>query len=135
MRDASATLLAARRALHEGLGGGEGFRLEQDGADSAIAAVAADAELGIRAIHQVADHLADAFVVEQDGNTARPKVHSHSLAHDQGVGVADFKAVSIDQRNCERAEGDEPLKGLHRSIKVLRVHFVSLSGADCRTLR
>jgi hypothetical protein len=49
--------------------------------------------------HEIADELANAFVIEKNRHASRGDVNSHTISDYQGIRVINLEAVSVDQRH------------------------------------
>jgi Protein of unknown function (DUF4058)/Protein of unknown function (DUF2934) len=54
--------------------------------------------LGVGLAHEIADDLADTFVIKDSRDTARNDVHRHAVPHQQGSGVVNLETVTVHER-------------------------------------
>lgn len=73
-------------------------------------------------IHRVGNELADALVIKENRDAARADEHGHAIANYQCLVVVDFKAVAVDERNCEGTKRNPIAQRLQRVIKVFSLH-------------
>ncbi|HYT93722.1 MAG TPA: hypothetical protein VEL76_33695 [Gemmataceae bacterium] len=96
----------------------------------------ADALLTIaRLIHQVADKLIDALMIEENRDTPRLDENGHSVSHHQGVRIVNLKAIPVHQRYRKWAERGTSLEGVQRLVKAVRLHVRSWSCVVGKTSR
>jgi hypothetical protein len=72
--------------------------------------------------HQIADHLANAFVVEQDGDAACADIDGYAIPDYEGVGMIYFETIAVDKCNGERPERSSALKRSQCLFEVFGFH-------------
>jgi hypothetical protein len=75
---------------------------------------------GIRLAHEIADELANAFVIEKNGHASSADVNGHAISDYQGIWVIYLEAVSVDQRHGKWSVWLSLLERFQNVIKVPR---------------
>jgi hypothetical protein len=78
--------------------------------------------LAICLAHQIADNLANALVVEENGDPPGADVNGHPVTDDQGFGVIDLEAVAIDQGDGKRPEGRPTFESSQCLVEMICFH-------------
>jgi hypothetical protein len=76
--------------------------------------------------HEIADELADAFVIEKNRHATRADINGHAVSDYQGIGVVHLKAVAIDQGHGKRTIWFSLLERFQNVIEVSRFHDFTL---------
>jgi hypothetical protein len=77
---------------------------------------------GIRLVHEIANELTNAFVIEKNRHASRADVNGHAISDYQGIWVIYLEAVSIDQRHGKWSVWLSLLERFQNVIKVCRFH-------------
>jgi hypothetical protein len=72
--------------------------------------------------HEIADELADAFVIEKNGHASSADVNGHAVSDYQGVRVIHLEAVSVYQRHGKWSVWFSLLERFQNVIEVSRFH-------------
>jgi hypothetical protein len=73
--------------------------------------------------HEIADELANAFVIEKNRHASRADVNGHAISDYQGIRVIHLEAVSVDQRHGKWPVWLSLLERSQNVIKVSRFHY------------
>ncbi len=69
-----------------------------------------------------ANHLADAFVIEERWNACRANVDADAASNDHRFGMIDVKVLAADEMDRKRAKRTTPLIGLQRFVEMFGGH-------------
>jgi hypothetical protein len=72
--------------------------------------------------HEIADELADAFVIEKNRDASRADVYGHAIPDHQGIWVIYLEAIPVDQRHGKWPVWLSLLERSQNVIKVFRFH-------------
>ena len=75
-----------------------------------------------RLVHEIANELTNAFVIEKNRHASRADVNGHAISDYQGIWVIYLEAVSIDQRHGKWSVWLSLLERFQNVIKVCRFH-------------
>jgi hypothetical protein len=78
--------------------------------------------LGIQSAHEIADELANAFVIEKNRHASRGDVNGNAISDYQGVWVIYLEAVSVDQRHGKWSKWPSLFERFQNVIKVFCFH-------------
>jgi hypothetical protein len=73
-------------------------------------------------VHEIADELTNAFVIEKNRHASRADVNGHTISDYQGICVIHLEAISVDQRHRKWSVWLSLLERSQNVIKVCRFH-------------
>src|SRR4051794_37006717 len=88
--------------------------------------------LCLRWLHQGANELADAFVIENDRDASCTDEHCDPAPHEQGIREIYLEAVPVHQGHRKWLEWSPPLECGQGVVKVVRGHCLPRSAAELR---
>src|SRR2546426_5127079 len=78
-----------------------------------------------RVAGQIADDLADPFVIEDRWHVSRRGEHRQPITHSQRIRVVDLESIAVDHRDRERPEWSPVFEGPDRAAERVSVHCCS----------